>query len=129
MPGPLVGRLPLCFVVLPTLTLRTAHASRALALAELGSLLSGYLQRGIYIECGETMSMGPLDKIFISADSLLPRLNRTRPASRSQRFQADLPGGNLARRRPDRHRGPGDPRVHGIECDHVSIRTSSYTGN
>src|ERR1700730_3141995 len=75
-----------------------------------------------------TMSLGPLDKIFISADSPLRDtidlgLPVVRSGFRTTFVAAVSPGGA-----PIGIAVQEILEYNGIECDHVSIRTSSYTG-
>jgi hypoxanthine phosphoribosyltransferase len=74
------------------------------------------------------MSLGPLDKIFISADSLLRdsielglRVVRSgfKPTFLVGIWRGGAPIGIAVQEILE---------YNGIECDHVSIRTSSYTG-
>jgi hypoxanthine phosphoribosyltransferase len=74
------------------------------------------------------MSLGPLDKIFISADSLLRdsielglQVVRSgfRPTFLVGIWRGGAPIGIAVQELLE---------YNGIECDHVSIRTSSYTG-
>jgi hypothetical protein len=53
---------------------------------------------------------------------------RARPSDREKWIPAILPGRNLAWRRSDRITVQEVLEYHGVSCDHIAIRTFSYTG-
>jgi hypoxanthine phosphoribosyltransferase len=74
------------------------------------------------------MSLGPLDKIFISADSLLRDSMELGLQVVRSRFRPTFLVGIWRGGAPIGIAVQEILEYNGIECDHVSIRTSSYTG-
>src|SRR5258708_26980079 len=75
-----------------------------------------------------TMSLGPLDKIFISADSLLRDSIELGLQVVRSGFKPTFLVGIWRGGAPIGIAVQEILEYNGIECDHVSIRTSSYTG-
>ena len=74
------------------------------------------------------MSLGPLDKIFISADSLMRDSMELGLQVVRSRFRPTFLVGIWRGGAPIGIAVQEILEYNGIECDHVSIRTSSYTG-
>ena len=74
------------------------------------------------------MSEAPLDKLFISADSLLRDAMQLGLQIVRSGFRPSFVVGIWRGGAPIGITVQEVLEYHGIECDHIAIRTSSYTG-